>query len=457
MISKLIDMNGNLCGTCKDRPAAFLCFCSEAFICSECIGQHITSLPTLEHKLAPLTSTDLVSTMRSEAPSQPHSRSLTSEVLARELRRLADFNQTALSHLADAKLRWTDDLERVFTEKRNKLATQVARLEKEMTLCAEMDSLSASDSVLGDRLRQLVTEEEQLLSLSCEVKTLELGSLLDQALHFEADYCNASQAIPLLYKFFGGSNLVGVFDARTENCLQPITASCKFFHNACWSVEPSGAVFVTGGSLTGKSRNEALEFSPTTGKVRELQPMQVARRSHASTCTGKRFYAFGGMMDEERLSRCERYNSDSDVWTSIGSMNERRAYLGCCEWRGQIYVGGGCERSSIEIMTLDSEAFTLVLLSQISLEDNCSMLGLANDIIIFHGSYHGEVTRLKSPDQVTREKELCYGNSWSNCLPVCEGDKVFLLRSDSVFSYSLSSGYSTYVLHLAKASKRKEY
>ena len=457
MISKLIDMNCNLCGTCRDRQAAFLCFCSEAFICSECIGQHITSAPTLEHKLAPLTSTDLVSTMRTEAPSQPHSRSLTREVLTRELRRLADFSHTALSHLADAQLRWTKDLERVFTEKKSKLTTQVARLEKEMTLCAELDSPSALESVLGDRLRQLATEEEQLLSLTCEVKTLELRTLLDQALLFEADYCNASKPVPVLYKFFGGSNLVGVFDAHAENCLQPITASCKFFHNACWSVEPSGAVFVTGGSLTGKSRNEALEFNPTTGKVRELQPMQVARRSHASICTGKRFFVFGGIMDEERLSRCERYNSDSDVWTSTGSMNERRAYLGCCEWKGQVYVGGGCERSSIEIMPLDSEAFALVPLPQISLEDNCSMLGLDNYVIIFHGSYHGEVTKLQPPDQVTREKEICYGNSWSNCLPVCEGDNIFLLRSDSVFSYSLSSGSSTYVLHLAKASKRKEY
>lgn len=450
-------MNGNLCGTCRERPAAFLCFCSEAFICSECIGQHITSKPTLEHKLAPLTSSDLVSTMRSEATAQPRSHSIAREVLARELRRLEDFSHTAMSHLAETKVKWTEELERVFAEKSEKLRKQIARLEKDMKQYIEVDSISSSESLLGDRLKQLATEEEQLLRLTCEVKPLEVESLVSQSLLFDADYCAASKASPLLYKFFGGSNLVGVFDARIENCLQPITASCKFFHNACWSLEPSGAVFVTGGSLTGKSRNEAFDFNPTTGKVRELQPMQVARRSHTSICTGKRFFVFGGIMDEERLSRCERYNPDSDSWASTVSMNERRAYLGCCEWRGQVYVGGGCERSSIEIMPLDSETFTLVSLSQISLEDNCSMLGLDDCVIIFHGSYHGEVTKLRSAEDLTREKELCYGNSWSNCLPVYEGDKIYLLRSDSVFSYSLSTGSSTYVLHLAKASKRKEY
>ena len=449
-------MNGNLCGTCRNRPATFLCFCNEAFICGECIAHHITSLPNIEHRLSPLTYADLATSARPEPLKQQHTH-LAREVLTRELRRLEEFSHTALANLREAKARWIEELENAVLGVESRLSGQIARLERELKHCLDSQVAVSSDAGLSERLKQITTEEEQLLRLTAEVKPLQLEQLITQTLLFEADYAHANQVSPLLYKFFGGSNLVAIFDAKTESCLQSVTASCKFFHNACWSVEPSGLVFLTGGSLTGKSRNEALEFNPANGKVRELQPMQVARRSHASICTAFTSLVFGGIMDDERLSRCERYNREKDVWTSIGNMVERRAYLGCCQWKGQIYVGGGSEVSSLEVLSQDTEEFSLVALTQVCIQDNCSLLGVSDGVLIFHGSYHGEVSRYRSPEVVVREKEVCYGNSWSNCAPVCEGDKVFLLRSDSVFCYHLSTGTSAYVMHLAKASKRKEY
>ena len=460
-------MNGKQCRLCEDRLAAFLCFCQEVFVCNECISTHLFNNPSLEHKPVPLTSSELINSMRCEGPKKlglpeqpPTKVAIARQVVNRELQRLEDFESKAMLQLAAVKQLWSAQLERTVQEVKEQLSAQVLRLtqilQQFLAETTEGDPQPASESPLRERLLQIGAEDE-LLHLSFDAKSVELGNLIRQSLLFEADLKRESKDQNFLYKFFGGSNLVGVFDIKSEKSMGPIIASSKFFHNACWSMAPSGHVFVTGGSLTGKSRNEALEFNPNSGGVTELQPMQIARRSHASICCGSRYYVFGGILDEERISMCERFNPRDDVWSPLVNMNERRAYLGCCEFRGAIYVGGGSEKSSMEVFSPETERFEILPLTQVAVEDNCSLLALEDSILIFHGNFRGDVSRLQANQEIVKEREMCYGNSWSNCLPLVHDDSVYLLRSDSVFMYNLRTGASSYVAHLPKTSKRKEY
>ena len=285
-----------------------------------------------------------------------------------------------------------------------------------------------------------------------------MASLIRQSLVLSLQYSELKTEPPRLYKFFGGANCVTPFNISREICEKQSTVNQKFLHNSCWCLTPAGEVIITGGSLTGHSRNNALSYSPLTGAVQDLEPMNIARRSHASVCHQEHCYVFGGILEEEKISLCERYDSVTKLWSSLPQMKERRGYLGACVFRNLVVVCGGAENSSCEVFDPAEMQFRLISIPQIDLSDVASLITIDDSILVFHGNFNGEVSRLYPlTSQATKEAAFCYGNSWSSCAPVQSGDNVYVLRSDSVFRYSLSTRTSAYVLRIAKAVKRRDY
>lgn len=458
-------MSESLCYLCHSQPPTFVCFCTEVQVCQSCISSHLLDNPAIGHKPVPLNFQDLIQALRSERKEKepitdPLSRQRAREekrsLLRKETERLSTFQTEVLLSLQTIRIR---------------LERQVAATMEEIALC-----LTAQTEAISARLKQMTADEEEsaspsardfnssdlteeLLRLTFELKEVELAPIIKSNLKVLVelrDLAAERHQSSLLYKVFGGSNSVGVFDAKTEKHVKTLSASIKFYHNSCSCESPDSRLYITGGSLTGRSRNEVYSYSPATNTAQELASMHIARRSHCSVFAGQYLYVFGGLLEEDRLSLCERYRPETDTWEDIAQMKERRAYLSCCEYKGNIYIGGGSERSSIERYDMHKDQFTLIPVQHIAVEDNCCMLALAESILIFHGSFRGEMTKYDpATERFTREAEMCVGNSWSSCAPVLVDRTVYMLRSDSVFKYALDSGESAYVLRMAKIVKKR--
>lgn len=454
----LMIMSDSRCDICGEQPPTFLCFCVEAKVCRGCISAHLLASPTTLHKPVPLDSLELIQMLRAEirpaiqaeeAKEEPTACAPERLLLLAELERLEAFQAKALLELQSL---------------RQSLEQQVAAIVEELTQSVKNQTQSLQ-TLLQERLSALdssLTSEQslpdQLLTLSLAVSEVDVGSVVKGCfgLVMERKAVVQRPESTILYKIFGGSNSVGVFEAGSETLEHTLNAPLRFFHNCCSCEGPTGDVYITGGSLTGRSRNDVMVFSPTTSQARELKAMQISRRSHASLFAGQILYVFGGLLDEERISLCERYVPETDIWQSIAQMQQRRAYLAACEFKDKVYIGGGAELSSCEVYDPTQDNFVLVEAPHFAIQDNCCMMALPDSILLFHGNFRGDVTRLiPSTGKFIREKEMCVGNSWSSCPPVCIRGTIYMLRSDSIFKYQVESGASEYVLRMAKVAKRR--
>ena len=459
-------MSDNHCYLCRVQPPTFVCFCKEVRVCQACISAHLLDNPSVGHKPVPLNFEDLTQSFRSESKptgDQPVTkedgkqalRAKEKALLLREIDRLTAFQTGTLLNLQNVRLTLERQVASAMEEIACAITTQSAnilsRLKQRLCDLEDIGSPSAED-------QNSVLIPEEILQLALEARDIDLSAIIHNSLKVVLEMKDLVAAVQpqRLYKLFGGSNNVGVFDARTERHVKTLNASIKFYHNSCSCESPNNAIYITGGSQTGRSQNEVFLFTPETGEARQLQSMQIARRSHASVFARNQLYVFGGLLDEDRMSLCERYTPEVDKWESIAQMTERRAYLSCSEHKGKIYVGGGAQRSSCEVYDPDRDSFRLIVVEHIAIEDNCCMLSLLDSVLLFHGNFRGEVTRLDPTcDKFTREKDMCVGNSWSSCPPVVVDKTVYVLRSDSVFKYDTQTGDSAYVLRMAKIVKKR--
>ena len=455
-------MSDHLCFECKTQPPAFICFCEEVMVCKTCISKHLLDNPNAEHKPKSVDSIELDQLIKSVKKGKEAGKVSTEDtaeqkrknqkaVLERDLENLHLFQSQSLFNLQQVRHGWTHEVERVIDDLSHALSERAQVLAdaiKQKIADLEDPASPPADMSLSGR--------DSLLNLHLQVKEVDLPTILHKAIDVRVDFDRGNLQGCLLYKFFGGTNIIGMFDPRTETMGKHISAGQKFYHNSCSCLTPNGNVLITGGSLTGRSRSDCILFMPLTSTTRDVQPMQVARRSHASIHQHSFSYVFGGLVDQERTSLCERYCESTDKWEPIGQMKERRAYHGCCELSSKLYIGGGSSNSSCEIFDPQTVSFTLVTISHIAVEDFCSLLPSGDDILIFHGNFRGEVSRwTPSTSTISRVGEMCYGNSWSSCSPLLHESVVYMLRSDSVFRYSLETGENAYVLRMTKATKKR--
>ena len=415
----------------------------------------------MAHKPLPLASSDLVESARMLAKECNDPEQKTDHckrtIIEKELRRLQNFHTDSLIQLQRVKVHYEAEIAKTIDNLSESLSMEISKLTVSLQRClSDLSDQTPSPCFPADYLQRLeaMSEDDELLSVAMEVTQVDLAAVLRQSVSFRMEFREQKQASTKLYKFFGGSNAIGYFDTENETYEKQITSSQKFLHNSCWCTAPSGDLIITGGSLTGHSRNTVTSFSPVTGALQDLEPMSVARRSHASVCSDGFCYVFGGVLDEEKISLCERYDLKEGRWNALPRMKERRAYLGCCEYKGVIVICGGAETSSFEVFNPAEMTFQLYSVPHIDLADVASLVPVGDSILIFHGNFNGEVSRLHP---ITKENKLCYGNSWSSCAPLLHRGTVYFLRSDSVFKYDLNSGQSSYVLRMAKAVKRREY
>ena len=459
-------MNDHLCMRCQTDQPEFLCFCSETRLCGRCLSAHLLEAPSLAHKPLPITSRELIQCFRQQlmrdkdvVMSECHPSTAKRVLIEQEIKRLAAFQADSMMRLQQIKVHYEAEIARAVEELASELHQETARLTEELEKALiDLNDKTPSPSSVSPVLDRLAHTEDYLLRLELEVKYVDVAASVRQTMCLHTEFVGKKEEEPLLYKFFGGSSAISIFKAEEEAPEKLVVTGQKFLHNSCWCTLPTGEVIITGGSQTGHSCNTVLHFVPATAQITDLEPMTMARRCHGSAYYAGGCYVFGGIVDEEKISTCERYDCETRTWSLIAPMKERRAYVGCCVYSDLLVVCGAGETSSLEIYDPMRRVFTLVPVPLLDLCDVASLFPMENSILVFHGNFNGEVSRLDpKTGQAQKENKLCYGNSWSSCAPVRKGDIVYFLRSDSIFKYNLASGSSSYVVRLTKAQKRREY
>ena len=455
-------MSGAQCDLCETAAATFLCKCQEVHLCNLCLPRHLRD-SSLLHRPVALDQAELVQTVRNEvletqqsgattdsAEMSTERRRVVSSLIRKEIARIEAFHEGSQEALMKEKEKWCMQVETLVRELQEELEEQTYgakdRLEKTLA------EVGASDTALEQFWGEGCGEENELVELTFSLAPFDLSTAVRAGIRIRVKVSSEREPTPVIYKFFGGMRQVGVFEARTESYSNTISADAKFFHNASACLAPTGLVYLSGGSLTGRSRDEALTFNPANGKVVHLQPMITARRSHASIFIKTHCCVFGGLVEDDKSCLCEKYGGEK--WESLPKMQERRAYLGACEYGGRVYLAGGS--TTCELFDPTSETFTLFALPSTPLQDNCCLVSLPDSLLIFHGDYQGKVIRFY-PDTGTIQplRDMCYGNSWSSCAPVRSGRCIYMLRSESVFKYDWETGESAYVLRISKSPPRK--
>ncbi|BDY13465.1 S8 family serine peptidase [Hydrogenimonas cancrithermarum] len=107
----------------------------------------------------------------------------------------------------------------------------------------------------------------------------------------------------------------------------------------------NGSIYLFGGYDNGGATSAKLHIYDTaTSQWREGAPLPVPLRHAKAARIGEDIYLSGGMLSSESGSEVDtlyRYDTDTDRWETLASMQERRAAHAMVSYRGELYVFGG--------------------------------------------------------------------------------------------------------------------
>ena len=419
-------------------------------MCSDCLADHLLTSTCHDHKPTPIRTPaldDLLArkqVMDSTCKDQDCSHTRT--VLNTALETVMQFRASALMDLQRIRQDWMFEVDLVFDELVQTVTSRTRLLSEKIQ--QRLDCLEELKSVPEDLSD--ITD----LKLRLQLRNIDLGGVLKKAVDLVVSQGSGEGGDKKVYKFFGGSDKVAVFDPRSETVEIKVTPGQNYFHNSSWCVSPSGHIYITGGSLTGRSRSDCLIYRIYSNVALESSHMQVARRSHTSIYYNRHCYVFGGLVDTERTSLCERFTQEQEAWETLPQMKERRAYLGCCELQGKIYIAGGAGSAMVEVFDPETCEFQQVSLRQLELGESCSLIATEDSVLLFHGTFNGEVSHWSPSTNQLSTYSLSFGNSWSSCSPLLLNHSVYLLRSDSIYRFDLDSFQAVFLLRLSKTPNR---
>ena len=126
-------------------------------------------------------------------------------------------------------------------------------------------------------------------------------------------------------------------------------------------VAHGGLVYSIGGRGAGFSANWTYNPSSDTWNA-SLAPMPTGRAGLAAAVVGNAIYAIGGRtftggpcsgFGFAELATVERYDIDTDTWTTVAPLPTPRSDLAAATVGGKIYVFGGCRGSGTVLADVD--------------------------------------------------------------------------------------------------------
>lgn len=352
-----------------------------------------------------------------------------------EIQKVESFRQKAIEQLREVRKQWVEEIEKATRE---------------------------IESILVQKCEELLTKIEQKkarcedrLNLDFDIAPVDVSTLIKQFVNISLGYTESRGEVQSLYKFFGGRNSACAFDSAAESVANTYHCYETFLHNSAWVVLPSGDVCITGGSLMGKSRTDALLFRPATEEIEALPPMATPRRSHSIVLFENIVYVFGGILQDQKIPLCESLKADGGTWAQLPNMHCARAFHGSTPFRQQLYTFGGCEVSGIDVYDPHLLCFTYLPLASVDITEACSAAANDDFIILFHGNYQGKVMQFfPESGEAVYLSEMGFGNSWSNCPPLRTANALFTLRADNIFKFDTATRTCTYVGRMASRKRR---
>jgi N-acetylneuraminic acid mutarotase len=115
-----------------------------------------------------------------------------------------------------------------------------------------------------------------------------------------------------------------------------------------------GHLYSVGGRF-GSPLNDLDRYTPESDSWVSLANMPTARRGLAVAGVGNALYAIGGSTGTSPcggapLSGVERYDIETDTWTTVASLPSPRSDLAAVARGGKIYVFGGCTGSTAAVL-----------------------------------------------------------------------------------------------------------
>jgi N-acetylneuraminic acid mutarotase len=185
-----------------------------------------------------------------------------------------------------------------------------------------------------------------------------------------------------------------------------------------------GFLYVIGGRSGVGVINNLERYDPVTNTWATLTPMPTARAAAAAAVFDNSIYVIGGRTSGAGpcsggpLANVERYDIDTDTWTTVAALPFPRSDLAAREHGGKIYVFGGCTGvfsgflNDVSVYDPVKDTWTAGLAPMPTARASL-VAGISGDNVYAIGGYNGTFPGLN-----VNEVYNISHNSWSTAAPM---------------------------------------
>ncbi|XP_077293267.1 uncharacterized protein LOC143916177 isoform X1 [Arctopsyche grandis] len=196
--------------------------------------------------------------------------------------------------------------------------------------------------------------------------------------------------------------IVGGIDNDTADLIEeydPISNICNDFYNLNIKIKEFSSVvfgnnlFLVGGKYDDQVTDKAWSLNLDTKILKELHPMQHEMTNATATVFKGCLYVIGGIDSNDNPMNCvQKYNFDSETWSSVKSMNEKRFGHATTVIADYLYVIGGNDNENVlqSVEFYDSNKDTWIYAKSMkSFRENFAAVTFENSIYVI-GGFDGE-------------------------------------------------------------------
>jgi hypothetical protein len=151
---------------------------------------------------------------------------------------------------------------------------------------------------------------------------------------------------------FGDTNLTRIYDIDTDSWI--LGSAAPLPTRSEGAAATHGGYFYAVGGRSGGPLADLDRYAVETDTWVSLASMATPRRGLGAAVVGNALYAIGGSSGASPcagvpLATVERYDIDSDQWTTVAPLPSPRSDLAAYAHGGKIYVFGGCTGSVVAV------------------------------------------------------------------------------------------------------------
>ncbi len=148
----------------------------------------------------------------------------------------------------------------------------------------------------------------------------------------------------------GDTNLTRLYNITTDSWSSGTSGPGLARSEAAYGdTTHAGFLYVVGGESGGLVQSDLQRYDPVTNTWTTLAPMPTARAGAAAAAVDDNIFVIGGRLSAPGpcgagpyLATVEKYDIDTDTWSTVASLPSPRSDLAAVAHGGKIFVFGGC-------------------------------------------------------------------------------------------------------------------